>query len=429
MGWSNNKLTKPIGLGDISVATGIGGPPYSLGNMIASSTIINQMAVYKPVKSSNPGELTYAERKATRFGFGSITSKQLNPFASTPVLTNDWVYEKPTAGQPNEWFRALDFDGYVSNAVAPLAVSIGQLVYDDKSYILLYGNDKVNALGRAWVSGESLSIGELLEGGGDYYGSYIAFIIQDATSGGVNYVVTNTTFSSFINSGYGLQTFTLKGDGQGETISGLFHPGIPILQSSRSGHTFNVIVCLSVGGASSGNAYDVYTSGAYTPYSLGFTSGCDRGSAVLGSGAFTMDGTQITSFTITGTDMVTEITWNNIVWRAYNVSVEAVFSTANKAYSGQKSISGTLSISNGQSYVFGPTPSSGSSSLSVAVATNNLIGSTANQGRTIFSAGSDKYLWVMKYNGSYISTNVSASVSYDYPFNTALTASASKNIP
>ena len=70
MGWNNDYtlLTAPISLGDISRATGVGGPPYDLGNMIKNGTIINAMAKYKPVKSNNPGILTVTERAAKRYG-------------------------------------------------------------------------------------------------------------------------------------------------------------------------------------------------------------------------------------------------------------------------------------------------------------------------------------------------------------------------
>lgn len=415
MGWNSNLLTKPIGLGDISVATGIGGPPYSLGNMIASSNNINKMAVYKPVKSSNPGELTYAERKATRFGFGTALP-QLNLSDNEPQ--NDWVYQKPTAGAPNEWFRALDFDGYASDACAPIAVGIGQLTYEDWSQVLVFVNGLSNSIrtdGKRWVEGQSLSIEELLSGGSDYYGAYVAFVIVDTQTWEKNLVVTNKTFRALVNDNYGI--FQLRA--QQATDSGLVYPSIPILSSSRIGRTFRVIVCLTPGmQPQQGYAYAVYSSNvsSYIPYSIGFVSGADRASAVLGSGAFVMDGTTITSLTLDKVDMVTEAVVGGITWRKWRITAKAVLDTTNRQYSGRTiTITGQITLS--ANYTFGPTPDSGNNTISPAVAANDLVGGTAGQERYIFASDDSNYLWVPVPGQGLPGTTVTASLVFDYPFN------------
>lgn len=128
MGWDSNShlvLTAPISLADISWACGRGGSgSYNLGDMIKNGTTINKWAKFKPVKSSNPGILSATELAVANYGI-SIPGAGFGGFTgSSGMIANlasaDWVYDKPTAGQPNEWFRALDFDGYRTGATPPI---------------------------------------------------------------------------------------------------------------------------------------------------------------------------------------------------------------------------------------------------------------------------------------------------------------------
>lgn len=438
MGWNNGILTLPIGWGDISRATGVGGPPYDLGNMIVNGTSINAMAKYKPVRHSNRGILSLSERASTRYGFGAAMP-QLTLSDNEPE--NIWTYLRPrgvknTSLNPtstDEWFRALDFDGYASDACAPLATSVGNLTYDDWSNILVFVNGLSNSLRpdmtRRWVADRSLSIGELLEGGGENrYDNYVSFLLIDTQDWSKNLIVTNTTFRTLVNNG-GNGTFRLNA--QGERESGLDYPAIPILSSSRNGHTFRVVVCLATMQPSAGNAYEVYTSNlaSYIPYSLGFEAGADRASAKLESGQFKMDATTMSSITLTATDMVTELPYNGYVWRAFSISAEATFSTADVHYSGtEKTINGTLTLSNSMTFNFGPTPGSGDPyPLQIGTAAR-LAGETAGQTRIIGSTDNQHYLWVMKNNGALIRTTVEADVSYTHPFNQPLTGHGSTTI-
>jgi hypothetical protein len=404
--------------------------------MIVNGTSIKAMAKYKPVRSSNPGVLSVSERAATRYGFGAAMP-QLNLSQNEPE--NIWTYLRPrglknTSLNPtstDEWFRALDFDGYASDACAPLAVGVGNLTYGDWSNILVFVNGYSNSLrtdGKTWVADRSLSIDELLLGGTSYYDSYVAFLLIDTQDWSKNLIVTNTTFRTLVNGG-GNGIFRLNAQGGAE--SGLTYPAIPILSSGRSGRTFRVVACLMTGmQPSAGNAYAVYSTNvaSYTPYSLGFEAGADRASATLASGSFVMDGTTMSPITLTATDMAMEVTYQGNVYRAFSISAEATFSTANVQYSGtEKTINGTLTLSNSLNFNFGPAPGSGTNSLQIGTAVR-LAGGTAGQTRSIGSTDNQHYLWIMKLNGSLLSTEVTAAVSFTEPFNQPLTGNGSTTI-
>lgn len=429
MGWNNGYtlLTAPVSLGDISVATGLGGPPYDLGDMIMNGPNINAMAKYKPVRHSNPGILSVSDRAAVRYGFAAALP-QLALSNNEPQ--NDWSYLRPRGIGYTEYFRDLDFDGYAPGACTPLVVEAARLAYDDWSYINLFAEGISNGHrpdGRIWIPNQSLSIQELLESASDYYGSYIAFLLIDTTDWAKNLIITGKTFSSFINQDYGYKTFQLNFDDSDKQESGVWYPRVPILNSYRRNHNFRVVVCLLPGGnPSSGYAYNVISSDLYlyTPYSVAFVPGSDRITDQLVTGAFTMDGTQITAMSIEKTDMVTEVSYGGFIWRAYRITVNATLSTANVPYAGAThTISGTLTLSNTASYVFGSSPSSGNSTITPAVSAT-LVGGTAGQQKTLFSSDNSNYLWV-PVSGGLPSTSVNASVVFDYPFNNDLTGSAS----
>ena len=132
MGWNGNILTAAVGWGNISDATHQGGPPYTMGAMVANSSQINMWAKWKPFKYPSAGWNTTTQQGAqdradaaasrnygiaipTETSFGDITYGFLSKLYNQQM---GWYYDKPTAGAPNEWFRALDFDGYQSDARA-----------------------------------------------------------------------------------------------------------------------------------------------------------------------------------------------------------------------------------------------------------------------------------------------------------------------
>jgi hypothetical protein len=409
---------------------------------------INPMAKYKAVRHSNPGILSATERASARYGFATPVPT-LNLTHNVPQ--NNWVYQPPRGMNGggtgvHEWYRVLDFvksisetqTGYDKNACSPLVLSVGQLVYDAQSQILLYGEGYGNGIredGLSWVADHSLSLSELLSSNSDYYGYYISFLLIDISDNTYpkNLIVTNTTVSSFVTSSYNYKEFDIYAEQT--TESGLVHPAVPLLESSRRGHDFTIIACILPGNQPSGNyAYAVYTESTspavatLTPYSLGFVSGCDRITRKLDSGAFTMDGMAITSVPVTCRDTTIERTFNNMVWRAYQVEVRAILDTSQVYYSGtEKTVSGTLALSNGSSFIFGSAPddSSGSSQLSLPTAVS-LVGGQAGQNKMLFTTGEDKYLWVWKEYPS--SVTVTAALTLDYPLNTPISKSGTATI-
>lgn len=421
---SGNGLT----MTELHNALGVGG---GLGASITNGTI-SPMAKYKAVRHSSTGALSVAQRAASRYGFATSQPPQLNLATAEP--TNNWSYLKPRGSANSEWFRMLDFNGYVTNACAPLVVSVGQLVYDGESIVLLYGNGTGNGVrtdNKTWVADESLSLAELLQSASDFYSSYyLSLLLVDTSDNAKSLVVTGITASAFVSSYSATKAFSLYGSQT--TVSGVIHPAVSILASGRRGHTFRVIACLSAQSLAptSGYAYKVHTDTTLTPYSLGFESGCDRASATLASASFNLDGMSITSIAVSYVDMTTEISYGGQTWRAFKVSVDGVFSTIGAAawVGVQERASGTLQISNSSGYVFGAHPSSGSSSFSLS-ASVLLSSSTSGQTRALFVAGSDKYLWVMKNGSSYIGTTASATLTLDTPLTTAISKTGTKSIP
>ena len=152
MGWNNDYtlLTAPISLGDISRATGVGGPPYDLGNM-ASRGALNKWAKWQQFsmnalyatrfKDAGSESTVSASARLTNplagimsrmWGFYPISSSLTlgNPgiklysgltSINNPLKTDldnygageHWRRELPS-GRPTDWFRALDYDGYTS---------------------------------------------------------------------------------------------------------------------------------------------------------------------------------------------------------------------------------------------------------------------------------------------------------------------------
>ena len=412
----------------------------------------NPMAKYKPVRHDSLDPLTVAERASTRYGFGDALPPILSMAQNVPQ--NDWVYLPPRGkgqgtGGANEWFRLLDFNGYATFACAPLAMITGQFVYDGtnqsekESQILLFGDGMSNAIrtdGHRWASNESLSLYELLhadtgQGIIDLSGYYISFLLVDKTDYAKNMIVTGMTLEDFITNEYSYYTFPIYA--QEETVSGITYPTVPIMSYSRRGHTFEIIVCLLPGNnpqPGSGHGYEVYTDSttvtvlSLSPYSLGFTAGCDRVEATLSSGAFKLDGTTITSVNVNYVDMTTEMTYQGNTYRAFMVEVRAILDTtqAGAWVGAEKGISGNLTLSNSGGFPFGAPPN-GDNPITIGVATT-VASSLSGQNKAIYSTDDAHYLWIMKYNGSLLPTTVTASLTLDYPLDTPISNIGTKAI-
>ena len=428
-----------ISIGDLQDVFGT--VKNDIGQIVTDTDIdIKPMAKYKPVRHPSLATLTNSQRASVRYGFdGNLP--QLTMSQNEPQ--NDWVYLRPRgkgqgSGGADEWFRFMDFNGYSSGACHPLVVSVGQLVYDGQSQLLLFGNEKSNAIredGKTWVADQSLSLDELLESASDYYAHHISFLLIDTYDYAKNLIVMRRTMSEFVSGDYSAYVFPIYAETT--TESGITYPSVPLLASSRSGHTFKIIVCLMAGNAPSSQdpeCYFVYTAStnpqvqALVPYSLGFVAGSDRTTIDLASGAFKMDGTTFT-VNVSYTDMVTELEWNGYTYHAFKVSVHAVFDTTQAgAYSGREMmVSGTLTLSNSMAFPFGPSPSEGDNPIYPGVAAS-LASRQSGQDKLMYTSGSEDYLWVMKNQGSLISTTINASITIDYPLDNPYTASGSGTI-
>ena len=409
------------------------------GSSLIRANKTNPLAKYKPVRHSALAVLTQAQRASTRYGFGAGLPPTLD-LTQNNLPQNDWVYLPPRGkgggdGGADEWYRIRDFEGYAVGACTPLVVSTGQLVYDSgaESQLILFGNDKSNAIredGKRWEPDQSLSLEELLESASDLYGYYISFLLIDKTDYAKNLLVTNKTMSNFVNSEYSAFIFPVYA--QGQTVSGVTYPAVPILESSRSGHTFAIIVCLLPGNnPPSGYGYSVYTSSTtpavstLIPYSLGFASGCDRTEVQLASGAFKMDGTVVTSVNVSCIDMATEMTGpGGYTYRAYKIVVRAVYDTTlADGYSGREMVvSGPLVITTtegGNTFPIGTTPNNGVDTINTS-AVASLASQQAGQDKLVYSS-SEEFLWVMKNQGALVQTTLKAYVSIDYPMDNPTT--------
>ena len=435
MSWDGRKMTKPIGMGDISNAVAYGS--LDLGTLIANGNI-KPMAKYKPVRRPEIGVLNETQRAYTRYGFATISDSSLPQLPmSEAEPKNDWVYKRPQGvdNNNNEWYRALDFDGYVKDACHPLVVKAELIANDGKSVVMLYGDSITNgqrADGKSWVANESLSLDELLASASDYTGYNIAFLLCNGST--KNLIVTNVTAWSFIHEKNKVNGFYFYPSEYKE--SGVTYPAVPLLASSKSGDKVTVIVCLTSGGPTdTSRSYNVYTDVVgRIAYSLGFVSGCDRTSAPVTTTAFKMDGVDF-SVSVRVTNMVTEIQDGGQYWRAYSVNVNGSFnmSGANgwNPTDLEKTLSGSISISGG-GFFFSSSPSDANKQSSITANTSvGLLPYANGQGKSIYGTGSDEYLWVLlkEAGGSPISpVTVTASVTMSKPLTTAITRTGSATI-
>ena len=411
------------------------------GSSLVAAGKINPMAKYKAVRHSALKILSISERASVRYGFGGGLPPTLD-LTQNNIPQNNWVYLPPRgmgggSGGANEWYRIRDFEGYATGACAPLCVVAGQLVYDEgiESQILLFGNGMSNSVrqdGGTWEADESLSLTELLHSAEDVYGYYISFLLVDETDYAKNLLVTRKTMGDFVDSDYAMFVFPVYA--QGQEVSGITYPAVPILSASRAGHTFSIVACLLPGNnPQSGYGYNVFTSettprvSTLIPYSLGFSTGCDRAQAELAFGEFKMDGTQVTAINVIVTDMAMEETLSGQVFRAYSLEIRATVSTVGAAaYTGEKAISGSLSFAT--SGMFGPTAASGTSLSPQGAAMSGLVSRTSGQSRMIWSSGGVNYMWLPKVNGSVVRTSLALSLEFDYPFSSGAHATGSTTV-
>ena len=296
MAWENGEINTAVGWGDISHATGIGGPPYTMGNMVDASGSYNKMCIYKPVRHSSPGWLTLAQIREARYGFYDpihnlpASNPTFAPGLSGPPK-NNWEYLKPRGISYNEWFRSTDFlsaagstVGYNANMGCPVFVeSNGTPKYAGDFGVMLWLNEyaATKYSGKTWNANEGLTVVDLLKypSRQDISEKYVAIVLYDNTDNSFNIIKTNTRIDSITGSP-AYHTFPLLHAQQ--TIDGVTYPAIPFLnEASHSGHDITIIVGLMTGAPASGT-YQIYTS-AQDIYSLGIQDGCDRCVVPFGS--------------------------------------------------------------------------------------------------------------------------------------------------
>lgn len=116
-------LTSPMSWGDISKAMGVGGPPYTMGNMVVNAPNINKWSKVKPTTvQAADNVVAFANAAARNTAFGLVN------FGLTPTVltytnmranykTSNWAYTAPQA----PWWRTgpnQDLDGYIAHADA-----------------------------------------------------------------------------------------------------------------------------------------------------------------------------------------------------------------------------------------------------------------------------------------------------------------------
>lgn len=143
MSWNGTtkRMVAPVGWGDISQATGVGGPPYDLGDMLKNSVIINKWAKWKPVLDSAVNLPTRYSRKASgRTGSSTdIVNRQYGVQASgfgrnvpiDAIHSCEFSYEPPQVG----YWRAGDF-------IDP----------EDPTHYGYNANARLDLMGKIWIA-------------------------------------------------------------------------------------------------------------------------------------------------------------------------------------------------------------------------------------------------------------------------------------
>jgi len=284
------------------------------------------MAKYKPVRYNNRGWLSYAELKATRFGYYDpihYIGAQL-PLNSPSSPSNNWEYLKPRGIGYDEWMRSTDFlsaagssVGYNANMGCPLALECNGNPSPSGFAVLVWPDSYgANMHGKGWNANEGISLVEFLSGGAnDYSVYYFTFLFLDNADPTNNYVYVKTKVRA--DSISTVEVFPFYGSDYGS------YPGIPFLnQTHSSGIT--IIAGLLPNPATSSYEYDVTTSETGI-YSLGIQAGVDRLNLQYGA-AYSIQGlsggpVNTSTYPITLSNPTTISTSGGMTWVRYNVTV------------------------------------------------------------------------------------------------------------
>lgn len=122
------ETNNPLTIDEISAALGV---PYDNLEDLYFLSGINKMSKRKPVSRNNSGILSEAERMHDG-NYRDYYGLKMPSGSSDPISaaneTSAWEHLRPRGISYNEWLRILDFDGYHSNAVAPIAAVEAQTI-------------------------------------------------------------------------------------------------------------------------------------------------------------------------------------------------------------------------------------------------------------------------------------------------------------
>lgn len=124
MGWNSSMrlLTSPMSWGDISQATGVGGPPYTMGDMVMDSVILNKWSAVKPTTVAAASNVqAFANASARGAAFAAVNYGLTIPsYSSLYNFAQDWRNSAWPYTQPQaRWWRTgpnQDLDGYIAHA-------------------------------------------------------------------------------------------------------------------------------------------------------------------------------------------------------------------------------------------------------------------------------------------------------------------------
>lgn len=222
---ASNVISKPVDfVSDIAYVLGSAASDVGdLGRMITNGNI-NKWSFRKPVRSSKISEMTDADFFAVNDGFQIYTG-----YTSPVTLFNDmkagsanydWTYQKPAGGQ-NQWFRALDFDGYDPNAAPWFTLTINKTTFEQGQQVRLYMTVDINWLMNfAAFSNISLS------------GLYLTVLMRSTSSSASAQNVTSFKICDM-------------NDYDPGDIDKMMHFSIPLSASALPLGTYEIIPCLT----------------------------------------------------------------------------------------------------------------------------------------------------------------------------------------
>lgn len=279
MAYNVGIITAPVGIHDVQKALGVESGDLAT---LCSSTAINLMAKYRPIKYNKVGVLSDAERESVRFGL-PMDIPRFTANTTNPSVT--WTISR--INPYTDWSRLTDFSGYYHYACIPFGFKVDGSLGDGVGIQIFVNSSAGNYYAESegssnvWDERYNLSLANLLSRGNqgeEYANYYIGFCIHDLTNtaNGSIAVVTNKKLSELTST---VPTITLRA--VGTTISGVTYPGISLLNdTSRNNDTYRFIVALFANGPANGYAYQEVTN-TVTVRSLAVVAGIDRKELVM----------------------------------------------------------------------------------------------------------------------------------------------------